>query len=503
MTPHRLAAIVLTAALAAGAAELTPQEQRGRNLYRQGTGASGEPVTAFLSGQTEVKGNVVPCAGCHGFDGRGRAEGGVVPSSVRWEDLSRPYEVTAPTGRKHAQYTERSLVRAITMGLDPAGNKLHAVMPRYALTHSDADDLIAYLKKLATDQDPGLTESTVRIGVLLPSEKRFPGMAPVVRSAIAAVFDDVNGGSGLYGRRLELVSKELPDRADQTSAAYTQFIESESIFALVSSFLAGAEEAALEAIEKRRVPLIGGWTLLPRTGVSVFFLDGGLPAQAEGLAAFGAARYGTEKAVMITSGDRLSQAAFQSARTRWSKATELRVDSPSAADAAVARLQESKTRVVLALLPAAELQALLLAAKQRGWQPVYLIPSAFATSAIMPELAPLPGPVFVASPFLPGDVNADAQTEYRRLAAAAKLSPKGFASQFTAMCEARLLIEGMKRAGRDLSREGLIKALENLYDFPAGYRQLVSFGPNRRVGVPQVHILLIEKNGGLREVTPP
>src|SRR5262249_49506969 len=96
--------------IAAGAAELNSQELRGRNLYRKGLSASGKPVTAFLAGQTEVNGDMVPCAGCHGLDGRGRAEGGVTPSSVRWQDLVRPYEVTAATGRKHPQDNDHSLV---------------------------------------------------------------------------------------------------------------------------------------------------------------------------------------------------------------------------------------------------------------------------------------------------------------------------------------------------------------------------------------------------------
>jgi len=59
----------------------------------------------------------------------------------------------------------------------------------------------------------------------------------------------------------------------------------------------------------------------------------------------------------------------------------------------------------------------------------------------------------------------------------------------------------LKRAGRELSRERLVAALEGIYDFPAGYRQAVSFGPNRRVGIPQVHIVTVEKTGALREVT--
>jgi ABC-type branched-subunit amino acid transport system substrate-binding protein len=121
----------------------------------------------------------------------------------------------------------------------------------------------------------------------------------------------------------------------------------------------------------------------------------------------------------------------------------------------------------------------------------------------MPDLASLPGRVFAAAPFLAADVTPEGEAEYQRFAASAKLPSTGFASQFTTIAEARILIEGLKRAGRDLSRERLVQSLEAIYDFPAGYRQLVSFGPNRRVGIPEVHIVAIDKTGAFREVTRP
>lgn len=35
--------------------------------------------------------------------------------------------------------------------LDPAGNKLLYVMPRYQMSKEDLDDLVVYLKRLGTD----------------------------------------------------------------------------------------------------------------------------------------------------------------------------------------------------------------------------------------------------------------------------------------------------------------------------------------------------------------
>jgi len=40
----------------------------------------------------------------------------------------------------------------------------------------------------------------------------------------------------------------------------------------------------------------------------------------------------------------------------------------------------------------------------------------------------------------------------------------------------------LKRAGRDVSREKLITALEGFYEYETGVMPSITFGPNRRVG---------------------
>ena len=49
------------------------------------------------------------CANCHGMTGQGKPEGGIDPSNITWEALTKPYGVTHPSGRKHPPYTARAL----------------------------------------------------------------------------------------------------------------------------------------------------------------------------------------------------------------------------------------------------------------------------------------------------------------------------------------------------------------------------------------------------------
>src|ERR1043165_6268300 len=53
---------------------LTPAERRGRALFLRGESASKREITAIVN-DLDVPATTVPCAGCHGRRGEGKAEG--------------------------------------------------------------------------------------------------------------------------------------------------------------------------------------------------------------------------------------------------------------------------------------------------------------------------------------------------------------------------------------------------------------------------------------------
>lgn len=52
---------------------------------------------------------------------------------------------------------------------------------------------------------------------------------------------------------------------------------------------------------------------------------------------------------------------------------------------------------------------------------------------------------------------------------------------------ARILVEGLRRAGRDLTREGLIDAIESIRDFKLGPGLSITYGKNDRQGMDEVY----------------
>ncbi|HEX7155092.1 MAG TPA: c-type cytochrome [Thermoanaerobaculia bacterium] len=364
-------ALALLLAVLTVAPRLSEQEARGKQIYTRG----GNAKAVMGEEGIEVPASIVPCASCHGYDGRGRVEGGVRPSNLRWDVLTKPYEV--PGERRHPPYTRSSLKRAITMGVDPAGNKLQTIMPRYRLSHGDLEDLLAYLEKLPHDADPGLSEEAVQIGVLLPGGDR----GAATRALLDNYAKRLNGSGGVFGRRLEL--------------QFTTTVPADEPFALVAASLIGVEEEVERFAERNQLPLLATIaTEAPRSRYS-FHLLGGREEQERALAEYKAAH---------------------------------------------------------------------------------------------PE--PLPaGHVAMAIPALPADAVPLAIAELRSLGG----DPAAGATINGTLAAMKLVVEALRRAGRDVSREKLVDTLEGFYEVETGLVPRVTFGPSRHVGVTTAHVVVVKE----------
>jgi branched-chain amino acid transport system substrate-binding protein len=86
-----------------------------------------------------------------------------------------------------------------------------------------------------------------------------------------------------------------------------------------------------------------------------------------------------------------------------------------------------------------------------------------------------------------------------------KYEPKLKGKESTALSGAApmmLAVEGLKRAGRNLTRESFVEAMETLRDFvPEKLTAPITFGPNRRHGANAVRFMKAEK-GQLVPVLP-
>ena len=93
---------------------------------------------------------------------------------------------------------------------------------------------------------------------------------------------------------------------------------------------------------------------------------------------------------------------------------------------------------------------------------------------------------------MPNDVAPEGLAELRALEEKYKLPPGHTASKLNAFAAAKIFSEALKRAGRDLSREKVVTALEGLYEYDTGVTPSITFGPNRRVGSMGAYVVSVD-----------
>jgi hypothetical protein len=80
------------------------------------------------------------------------------------------------------------------------------------------------------------------------------------------------------------------------------------------------------------------------------------------------------------------------------------------------------------------------------------------------------------------DVAQDAEAKLRAFASCYGQGVEDRPSQCQALAAAKILMEALRRAGRDVTRERLVHALETLQDFHTGLIPPVSYSATRRIG---------------------
>lgn len=128
-----------------------PQEDAssGQQIYFTGRNERGERIP-FEGGPMWLYMRGGSCAVCHGADGRGGAPvmmGTEIPGDIRYHHLIEE-EHEEEGEEEHPPYTDEQIKRAVTLGVNPAGEPLDLTMPRWRMSDQDLDDLLEFLKTL-------------------------------------------------------------------------------------------------------------------------------------------------------------------------------------------------------------------------------------------------------------------------------------------------------------------------------------------------------------------
>ena len=162
----------------------------------------------------------------------------------------------------------------------------------------------------------------------------------------------------------------------------------------------------------------------------------------------------------------------------------------------VRQVRQSKREAVFLLGTAADSVSFIQEADRAGWHPFIFLSS----SSVNPEIFKVPAAfdrrIFISFPTSPVDQSPEGIREFRAFSAKHSLPGTHLATQILAYSGAQIFVESLKRAGRQLTRERFLEALEGLYEHPTGLTPPISYGPNRRIGSLGAYVVTINLKEG-------
>ncbi|MCB9232375.1 MAG: ABC transporter substrate-binding protein [Bacteroidia bacterium] len=483
---------------------LTPSQARGQMIYTTGQTGNGEEITALMSGVT-VPASVMPCINCHGEQGQGKPEGGVSPSNLTWPSLTRNYSGEKKNGRTHPPYNEKSLVKAISMGLDPAGNKLEGIMPRYQMSQQAMEDLISYLKVIGTQGEAGVLDNEIRIGILSSPQKE---QALVMEGVLKGFCQQINSAGGLYGRNLSV--HPCPARLAADPDSLGAFIERENIFAFCGSRLEQDPREVVARLNALHVPLVGAITGEEPPGIlenrEVFYLLPGTFLEARGLLdlAGDSLEVNFEKVALLTGGpagksgthSRLKQACMESGLGK------MQVQSWEGNPENLKKLQEKEMKaLLLADFTGEAIPQLLQDLDGLDWHPWLLVTSNQAAPAFLNAPDSFRDRILIAYPTWLTVVSPEMEASFDEFARKNSIPPFFLQTQYAVLASGILLSEALRACGRELTRSRLKEELEKIQALPTGLVPPLTYGISRRTGSQRIFIVTPEPgNQALRLV---
>jgi ABC-type branched-subunit amino acid transport system substrate-binding protein len=355
--------------------------------------------------------------------------------------------------------------------------------------------------------DPGITDTSITIGMSSPFTGPNGAYGLDMRQTIEAYFQQVNKAGGIHGRKLELVALDDGYETEKTVANTKTLINEKNAFALLAYYGSSpTTEAMNTAFGPAKVPLIGtisgAGTLREPVSANpnsryMFNVRASYANETEAIVNQ-MVMLGLKRIAVFYQNDGFGKSGLEGVTEALKKhnLTPVAVGTVERnsidVTSAVESISKTTPQAVVMVTLYKPTAAFVKSMKKIGQNPMLMTLSPVGTEQLVKELGAEARGIGISQvvPYPWNDVNPSVR-EYQKL-----LGKSGSYSYYgmEAFLMARTLTEGLKRSGKDLSREKLVSTLESINNLELGeYR--ISYTPNTHPGSRFVELTVVGPGG--------
>jgi len=349
----------------------------------------------------------------------------------------------------------------------------------------------------------GVTKTRILIGQSSPFSGSNKELGDDIREGLQAFFKQLNESGGVNGRTIELIALDDGNDAKRSGENARILIEQRGVLALIGYASATLSLPAFPYVEKSKVAFVGPFTGAEPMRVfrrNVYNIRASYADELEKIVDFYTTT-GMKKFSVIHYDDAIGKenlTAVETALTRRGlKPASIGTLKRNQTDlgAAVADVVNAAPDVVIATTLYKTTSDFIKGAKKAGSAAQFASTSFVGASALAGELGEQGTGVVVAQVVPPYSRASIAIVREYQAAIEKSLGKKDFSfTSLESYIGAKVLVEAIRRAGSNPTREGLMKALDGMQNFNVG-GYVVDFSPANHNGSKFVELTAISKAG--------
>lgn len=362
-----------------------------------------------------------------------------------------------------------------------------------AATHTQAAE------RGVTDTEIRLGSSQVLSGPLGPQTVQYGEGAQLL-------FDEINASGGVNGRKITITRLDDGFEVDKAVANAKKLISDDKVFLLFNNTGTAQTGAILPILAETKTilfgPVTGATGFRSKVNPYLFHVRASYADEAEKIMSQ-ISLIGLKRVAMVYQDDPfgktlLAEIEKAAAKEKIELVAKVAVDSKKDAFADEARaVNAAKPQAVILGGAGTTVPKVIGAVQDSGIQPTFYgfsVASVGAINGILKERAR----GVVLAQIMPSLRNSAVSVvrEYQALLKKRSPDAQPSAAQFEGYVHARLLVEGLKRAGRDLTTQSLIQAFESLGEVTWGSFR-ARYSPATHNGTSFVELAIIDANGKL------
>jgi ABC-type branched-subunit amino acid transport system substrate-binding protein len=374
-------------------------------------------------------------------------------------------------------------------------------MPRRRQLLALSTTLPAALLGLATARaEDGVGPDLILLGRSAGLTGSLAARSKPATEAMEAYFAAVNAAGGVNGRKLRL--KTLDDGNDVQRAADNtrRLVDEDKVFVMFANTGTPQTMAAVKVLAERKVPLIGsssGADSLQAFNPLVFHYKASYGAELQKITTH-LKTIGVTRVAVVFSPDPTGNEgkAVAEAALKEHAITPAAVSSTKPEDLVkfFAGFATAPPQAIVLVALAAPGAAFFKELQKQTLRPQVFTWSIAGVEAIHKEVGERIRGLVVSQVFpSPQNQSSGLASEYRKLVKAAGLADGGYPG-LEGYVAARILVEALQRAGRDLTRERLVAALRGMRNLDLGGDR-VDFGSTDHVGRSFVELTMVGADG--------